>query len=444
MNQSDVKSIIEENGIRTVIVAGTDPCGVLRGKRLTVPYFFKALQGGVHFSSYLMSTTTMDEVLPGLFDGGVPDVKGVPDLSTFRVAAWEEGAAICLMDWYDADGTPSPLCPRGELKRHVARARDMNLKESFALEFEFYLVPTPVNDIRQGAWGMPAFASRDIHCYSVYEGHFWEPIIGAIRDYFPDEVESCLPEWGQGQFEINLHRCDALAMADVTVMFKTAIKQMAARAGLSATFMAKIHEDYSGNSGHIHQSMADLGTGESAFYDESRPHRMSETFQSYVAGLLDVFRSSTLFYAPFVNSYKRFQPDSFAGVMRTWGIDNRTASLRVINEDAAKCRVEHRVGGADLNPYIAFSALLGAGLRGIDKELALEPPHQGNTYEDAEVETVPLTLPAAIEAAEGDPRIREVLNPALVDNLIRIARFEAGVFDQTVTDLERRRYYEMA
>ncbi|HSH43921.1 MAG TPA: glutamine synthetase family protein [Arenicellales bacterium] len=444
MNIEEVKSIIDEHGIRTVIVAGTDPCGVLRGKRLTVPYFFKALDGGVHFSSYLMSTTTMDEVLPGLFDGGVPDVKGVPDLSSFRVASWEEGAAICLMDWHDVDGTPSPMCPRGQLKRHVARLREKKLKESFALEFEFYLVPKPIKDIRMGQWDMPELASRDIHCYSVYEGHFWEPIIGAIRDYFPEEVESCLPEWGQGQFEINLHRSDALAMADTTVMFKIAIKQMAARAGMSATFMAKLHEECSGNSGHIHQSLAHLETGESAFFDAAQPHCMSPLFQSYVAGLLDVFHSSTLFFAPFVNSYKRFQPDSFAGVMRTWGIDNRTVSLRVINEDAAKCRVEHRVGGADLNPYVAFSTLLGAGLRGVDKELPLEPPHEGNTYSDATAETVPLSLAQAIDAAESDPRIREVLSPAMVDNLLRIARFEAGVFDQTVTDLERRRYYEMA
>jgi glutamine synthetase len=410
-----------------------------------VPYFFKALDGGVHFSSYLMSTTTMDEVLPGLFDGGVPDVKGVPDLSTFCVAAMG-GRGGDLPRWTGTTPTARRRrCARGESSSGRWRAlRDMGLKESFALEFEFYLVPVPIKDIRMGQWGMPELASRDIHCYSVYEGHFWEPIIGAIRDHFPEEVESCLPEWGQGQFEINLHRSDALAMADTTVMFKTAIKQMAARAGLSATFMAKLHEECSGNSGHIHQSLADLETGESAFFDTAQPYSMSPLFQSYVAGLLDVFRPSTLFYAPFVNSYKRFQPDSFAGVMRTWGVDNRTVSLRVINEDAAKCRVEHRVGGADLNPYVAFSALLGAGLRGLDKELALEPPHQGNTYSDAEAETVPLSLAQAIEAAESDPRIREVLPSAMVDNLLRIARFEAGVFDQTVTDLERRRYYEMA
>lgn len=444
MDLNAIKDLIESNGIRTVIVAGTDPCGVLRGKRLTVPYFYKAVDQGVNFSSYLLSTTTMDEVLPGLFDGGVPDVMGVPDLASFRLAPWEKGAAICLMDWHNPDGTPSPLCPRSELKRQVARLREEGLIESFAMEFEFYLLKTPIAEVRQGAWGEPAFPSRDIHCYSVYEGHFWEPIVSAVREYFPTEVEGCLPEWGPGQFEINLHRSDALAMADTTVMFKTAIKQIAAQAGYCATFMAKVHEDYSGNSGHIHQSLCDARSEQSAFYDESQPQRMSELFRHYVAGQLDVFRPATLFFAPFVNSYRRFQPDSFAGVMKTWGVDNRTASLRVINENAPACRVEYRVGGADLNPYTAFATLIGAGLRGMEQKITLQPPHEGNTYEDGEAESVPLSLEEAIEAAAASQAIREVLPPAFVDNLLRIARFEAGVFHNTVTDLERRRYFEMA
>lgn len=444
MNLDTVKELIDAHDVRTVIVAGTDPCGVLRGKRLTVSHFLRALKGGIHFSSYVMSTTTMDEVLPGLFERGVPDIKGVPDLESFRLAPWEEHAAICLMDWYEPDGTPSPLCPRGELKRQVERLRKRGLTESFALEFEFYLLRTPIDRIRQGAWGEPEFPSRDIHCYSVYEGYFWEPLIAALREYFPNEIEACLPEWGPGQFEINLHHSDALAMADTTVVFKTALKQAAARAGLSATFMAKLHEDYSGNSGHIHQSLRHTETGQSAFYDETQPYCMSELFQNYIAGQLDVFRSATLLFAPFMNSYRRFQPDSFAGVMKTWGVDNRTASLRVINEDPDKCRIEHRVGGADLNPYVAFAGLLGAGIRGIEKGIQLQPPHTGNTYEDLEAECVPQSLSEAIVAARCGDSLKEIIHPALADNLLRIAEFEVGVFNRVVTDLERRRYFEMA
>ncbi len=443
MDIKDVKEVFEANGIKTVIVGGTDPGGVMRGKRLTVPYFYSALEHGLNFAMFILRTTPVDDVLPGLFDGGVPDIKGVPDLSTLRLAPWEENAAIVLMDWHGPDGEPLALCPRSELKRQVARVREKGLEEVFALEFEFFLMPKPIAEFRAGGWNDLSPPSQDIHCYSIYEGHFAEPIVSRIRAYFEDEVEGCTPEWGQGQFEINLHRSDAVAMADTLVLFKTAVKQLAAQAGLSATFMAKWHEDYSGNSGHIHQSLKQAETGASAFYDESERYRMSKLFQHYLAGQLDVMRPATLFFAPFVNSYKRFQLDSFAGVTKAWAIDNRTAALRVLNYEPSKCRLENRIGGADLNPYLASAVSLGAGLRGIEQELPLQPPGEGNCYHLPDVETVPMSLTEALREAESSAALREVIAPELVDNMVDVARFETGVFDTRVTDLERRRYFEM-
>jgi glutamine synthetase len=443
MDIKDVKEVFEANRIKTVIVGGTDPGGVMRGKRLTVPYFYSALDHGFNFAMFILCTTPVDDVLPGLFDGGVPDIKGVPDLSTLRLAPWEEDAAIVLMDWHGADGEPLALCPRSELKRQVARVREMGLEEVFALEFEFFLMPKPISEIRAGGWNDLSPPSQDIHCYSIYEGHFAEPIVSRIRAYFEDEVEGCTPEWGQGQFEINLHRSDAVAMADTLVLFKIAVKQLAAQAGLSATFMAKWHEDYSGNSGHIHQSLKQADSGASAFYDESERYRMSKLFQHYLAGQLDVMRPATLFFAPFVNSYKRFQLDSFAGVTKTWAIDNRTAALRVLNYEPEKCRLENRIGGADLNPYLASAVSLGAGLRGIEQELPLQPPGEGNCYHLPDVETVPMSLTEALREAEASAALREVIAPELVDNMVNVARFETSVFDTRVTDLERRRYFEM-
>jgi glutamine synthetase len=443
MDIKDVKEVFEANRIKTVIVGGTDPGGVMRGKRLTVPYFYSALDHGFNFAMFILCTTPVDDVLPGLFDGGVPDIKGVPDLSTLRLAPWEEDAAIVLMDWHGADGEPLALCPRSELKRQVARVREMGLEEVFALEFEFFLMPKPISEIRAGGWNDLSPPSQDIHCYSIYEGHFAEPIVSRIRAYFEDEVEGCTPEWGQGQFEINLHRSDAVAMADTLVLFKIAVKQLAAQAGLSATFMAKWHEDYSGNSGHIHQSLKQADSGASAFYDESERYRMSKLFQHYLAGQLDVMRPATLFFAPFVNSYKRFQLDSFAGVTKTWAIDNRTAALRVLNYEPAKCRLENRIGGADLNPYLASAVSLGAGLRGIEQELPLQPPGEGNCYHLPDVETVPMSLTEALREAEASAALREAIAPELVDNMVNVARFETSVFDTRVTDLERRRYFEM-
>ncbi len=224
---------------------------------------------------------------------------------------------------------------------------------------------------------------------------------------------------------------------------KTATKQMAAKTGLSATFMAKIEDQLSGSSGHIHQSLVERASGRPAFYDDAQPLRLSPVLRHYLAGQLDVFRPATLCYAPFVNSYKRYQPESFAGSTRTWGIDNRTAMLRVINSSAGSCRVENRLGGADLNPCVAFACCLGAGIRGMRKELPLPPLIEGNAYQIAQVETVPASLREACEVAAAAPELRKIFGAAFIDNLVRIAAFEASACERRVSDVERRRYFEM-
>jgi glutamine synthetase len=444
MNRDGVEAFLDEHKIRTVIAAGTDPMGVLRGKRLTVPYFKQAMDSGLTFAWFIMRTTTVDDVLPDMLGTGVPDIKGVPDLSTLQLAPWEGDTAIVLFDWVWPDGSPCPLCPRTQLKRQIARLAERNIAELFALEFEFYLMPKPIADIRRGDFAGLAPASRDIHCYSIYEGSFHEPVIARIRECFDDIIEGCAPEWGQGQIEINLHRAGALAMADQVMLFKTAVKQIAAEAGLSATFMAKWHQDFSGNSGHIHQSFTDKTTGKSLCYDARTKDSLTPFFRRYIAGQLDLLCETTLFFAPFVNSYKRFQDDSFAGVTRCWSVDNRTAGLRVINTGAGKTRLEHRIGGADLNPYTAFAVLIGSGLHGVDNKLRLPPPLDGNTYHEEGLDHVPRTLDEACDLAEATPAIRDFLAPEFIANVLTVSRYECSIFRQTVTDLELRRYYEMS
>jgi glutamine synthetase len=438
------RKVFDSNGIRTVIAAGVDQVGILRGKRFTVPAFLASTERGFHMPWSLLKTGTMDDAAPGLLDGGVPDAKAIPDLSTLRLAPWEKDAAIVLMDWHWADGSPCPLCPRSLLRQQVGRAREMGLEERFALELEFFLLPTPVETIRRGGWSLIEPGQKDVHCYSIYEGHFHERFFSQLRECFSDAIEGGGPEWGRGQFEINLRPRGALEMADTAVIFKTAVKQIAAQLGMSATFMAKWHEDHTGSSGHIHQSFQSTKTGRSAFYDESAQWKMSEVFRQYTAGQLEALIPATLFFAPFVNSYKRFRVDSLAGVTESWGIDNRTVSLRVLNSSPAACRLENRVGGADLNPYLAFSTCLGAGLRGVAKKLALPPPVEGNAYRVEQIRRVPRNLEEAIQAADRNPITRDILPPAVVDNLLVIARMERDVFDSAVTDLERRRYFEMA
>ena len=443
-DMASIESLIERHGVRTVILAATDPGGVQRGKRLTVPYFRDAATDGINFASFILYTTMIDDVLPHLFPTGIPDVMGAPDLNSFRIAGWEKNAAVVNMDLRLPDGTATALCPRSELKRQIERARKLGFTVKCSLELEFFLLPTKPEHFRAGHWGMPPLVAQDIHCYSVYEGHFWEPIVGALRDAFPEEIEGCAPEWGQGQFEANLRATDPLRMADTAIWFKTAVKQLAAQAGMTATFMAKLHENFSGNSGHIHMSLVDAKTGKPAFWDESGDKHMSETFRQFIAGQLDTFHETTMFYAPTHNSYKRFQSNSFAGVTRNWGVDNRTVGYRVVNESAKRARLECRIGGADLNPYTALATMLGAGLRGIEKKLTPPPAGVGNCYETPGVESVPTTLDAALAAARDSKAIREVLHPEFVDNLLRIGAFETSIFRSQVTDLERRRYLEMA
>ncbi|MEX2649664.1 MAG: glutamine synthetase family protein [Alphaproteobacteria bacterium] len=443
----DIKSAAEflrANAIDTVIAAGPDQVGTMRGKRFTAAYFLEAAERGFRMPWSILNTGTMDEAVPGLFDGGIPDVKGVPDLATLGLAPWEPGAAAVLMDWTWPDGRPCELCPRRELKRQIGRLRSRGFVERVALELEFVVLPVPVAEIRRGRWADIAPAQKDVHCYAIYEGHFLEPMYQRVRECFGAVIEGGGPEWGPGQFEINLRASDALAMADTVMLFKTAVKQICAGLGFTATFMAKWHHDHSGNSGHIHQSLTAAGTGRSAFHDPADPQGMSTIMRQYLAGQLAALAPTTLFLAPFVNSYKRLREDSLAGVVTSWGLDNRTVAGRAITSDAGSCRIEHRVPGADVNPYVALAVLLGAGLMGIEDAMTPPPAAQGNAYHAPGAERVPRDLAEAYRLADQSPLTRRLLPPAFVENFLTVVRLELDAFATMVTDLERRRGLEMA
>jgi len=445
MNDKEAKIFLEAHEIETVIVAGTDQFGALRGKRLPISYFLKSMKSGYRFAWFLINTGTVDTPVSGIMESGIPDVLGTPDLSTLRLAPWEPATAFVFLDWSWADGSDCGMCPRTTLKAKQSKAQAMGYKDIFAIEMEFYILPTPAEDLRRGGWrDEVSFFADDRHCYSIYEGAYYEPIVRRLREYFPEEIEACIPEWGEGQFEVTLRKKDGLSMADTAALFKMVAKQVAAEEGYMATFMAKIKEGVSGSSGHVHQSLVDAKTGKPVFYDEKRPDHMSVAGAHYGAGILRAFRDMTLVLAPWVNSYKRFELDSFAGMAATWGVDNRTVGLRFINESGPACRWEHRVGGADLNPYTAFAVMLGAGLAGIEEKLTLPEGRTGNAYQGDDIEIIPLTLPEAVEVADKSTLLRGILGDRFVDNLLSIAREELLAFNSTVTDLERRRYLDMA
>lgn len=445
MEEKEAKDFLQSHKIETVIVAGTDQFGALRGKRLPISYFLKSMKSGYRFAWFLLNTGTVDTPVSGIMESGIPDILGTPDLATLRLAPWEAATAFVFLDWSWADGSDCGMCPRTALKVKQSKARSMGYNDIFAIEMEFFILERTAEDIRRGGWKDDIdFFADDKHCYSIYEGAYYEPIIRRLRDYFPDEIEACIPEWGEGQFEVTLRKTDALSMADTAALFKMVAKQIAAEEGHMATFMAKPKEGISGSSGHVHQSLIDIETGRPAFHDTSRPDHMSVVGEHFGAGILRAFRDMTLIVAPWVNSYKRFELDSFAGMAATWGVDNRTVGLRFINETDAACRWEHRVGGADLNPYTAFAVMLGSGLAGIEEKLTLPEGRTGNAYYGDDVEIVPLTLPEAVDLADKSTQLRGQLGDRFVDNLLAIAREELQVFNTTVTDLERRRYLDMA
>lgn len=443
----DIKAAAEflrANAVTTVIAGGPDQVGTLRGKRFTTSYFLDAAERGFRVPWSILNTGSMDEAAPGVLEGGIPDVKGVPDLGTLALAPWEPGAAIVIMDWTWPDGSPCPLCPRRELKRQIERLRAKGYREKVALELEFVVLPLPVSEIRRGRWADITPAQVDVHCYAIYEGHFHEPMYQRIRACFGDVIEGGGPEWGPGQFEINLRATDALAMADTVLKFKTAVKQICAGLGTTATFMAKWHHAHSGNSGHIHQSLVDAKSGRNAFHDAADPQGMSALMRHYLAGQFAALAPTTLFLAPYVNSYKRLREDTLAGVMTSWGFDNRTVALRAITTDAHACRIEHRVPGADVNPYVALSVLLGAGLMGIEDAMTPPAPSTGNAYHAEGAERVPRDLAEALRLADASPLTRRLLPAAFVDNFLTVIRLELEAFATMVTDLERRRGLEMA
>ncbi len=445
MDEKETKVFLEAHEIETVIVAGPDQFGALRGKRLPVSYFMKSMKTGYRFAWFVVNTGTVDTPVSGILESGIPDVLGTPDLSTMRLAPWEPKTAFVFLDWSWPDGSDCGMCPRTTLRSKQAKAAEMGYKDVFAIEMEFMILPTPAEKIRRGGWRdeLSLFAD-DKHCYAITEGAYHEPIVRRLREYFPEEIEACIPEWGEGQLEVTLRKKDGLSMADTAALFKMVTKQVAVEEGYMATFMAKVKEGISGNSGHVHQSLVDIKTGVPVFHDAARPNSMSEIGEQYGAGVLRSFRDMTLVLAPWVNSYKRFERDSFAGMAATWGVDNRTCGFRFINETDAACRWEHRVGGADLNPYTAFAVMLGAGLSGIEEKLTLPEGRTGNAYHGDDVEIVPLTLTEAVEVADKSTRLRSILGDRFVDNLLSIAREELLAFNTTVTDLERRRYLDMA
>jgi glutamine synthetase len=444
---------VAEGRIDTVVTAFPDLYGRLIGKRIHGRFFLDEVAShGMHACDYVLACDMEMDPTPGYaftsWETGYGDLHALPDMGTLRRAAWLERTALVLCDVVrENSGEPIEIAPRAILARQLERAAGRGLFPQMGSELEFFLFRDDYRAAREKRWRDLEQSQHYIEDYHVLSGSFAEPVIGAIRrlvDASGIPVEFSKGEWGPGQHEINLRYAPALEMADRHVIYKLAAKEIAAGAGASVTFMAKWHEDLGGSSLHIHTSLTDA-RGAPLFPGEGRlegtPVQASETFRWFLGGLLAHAGELTLMLAPNVNSYKRFRPGTFAPTGIAWSYDNRTAGFRVVGEGPS-LRIECRVPGADANPYLAYAALLAAGLAGVERRIEPGPAFEGDAYAAEGLPRMPRRLAEAIEAFERSELAREAFGEAVIAHCLHFSRTEQEAFEARVTDVERERYFE--
>ncbi|MEM6943070.1 MAG: glutamine synthetase family protein [Pseudomonadota bacterium] len=440
----------EAGEIDTVLTCVVDMQGRLMGKRFHVRHFLDAAHEETHGCDYLLATDVEMSTVPGYasasWEKGYGDYVHKPDLATLRRVPWLPGTAMVMCDFLDHHSHGEvAVAPRSILKRQVERARAMGFEPAMATELEFFLFQEGFDALRDGQYNRLQPLGRYNLDYAIMGTTKEEAVMRAIRNGLYGAgvpVENTKGEAEAGQEEINIRYDGAIATADNHSFVKNAVKEIAFAHGHAATFMAKYATDRAGSSSHIHQSLA--GADGPAFYDPSAPHGMSATMRHYLAGLLTHADAITLALAPYVNSYKRFTVGLFAPTRAVWSTDNRTAGFRVCGIRTPGVRVECRIGGADLNPYIALAAQLAAGLDGIDRGLALEPETSGDVYQAAEAREIPKTLRAAADAFESSDMLRAAFGGEVVDHYTRAARWEIEESDRVVTDWDVMRGFERA
>jgi glutamine synthetase len=445
----ELNKAVQAGTIDTVLVVMVDMQGRLVGKRFEAGYFVDGAHAETHACDYLLANDIDMEPVPGYaaasWDKGYGDFVLKPDLASLRRTPWLEGTALVLADVLDHHHHEVAHSPRAMLKRQVARLAAQKMRAFCASELEFYLFDETYKSAAAKRYVGLETAGTYIEDYHILQTTKEEGVMRAIRRGLQGAgiaVENSKGEWGPGQEEINVRYADALEMADRHAILKNAIKEIAHAHGKAVTFMAKWRYDLAGSSSHIHMSLWDEMGSKPLFHDPRAPHGMSPLMRAFVAGQLTYARDITYFLAPYINSYKRFQVGTFAPTKAVWSRDNRTAGFRLCGEMNKAIRIECRIGGADLNPYLAFAALIGAGLRGIEEKLELAPPFAGDAYGGKMLPEVPKTLREAIACLAGARWLREAFGDAVIEHYVHTAKWEQFEYDRRITDWELMRGFE--
>jgi len=444
-----LKAAVKAGEIDTVLVCMVDMQGRLIGKRFQAEYFVEGAHEETHGCDYLLANDIDMEPVPGYavasWEKGYGDFVLKPDLATLRRIPWLEATALVLCDVLDHHHHELPHSPRAILKRQVARLADRKMTAYCASELEFYLFDESYESAAAKRFHGLKTAGSYIEDYHILQTSKEEGVMRAVRRGLQEAgiaVENSKGEWGPGQEEINIRYADALEMADRHVILKNGIKEIAHAQGKAVTFMAKWRYDLAGSSSHIHLSLWDDKGQKPLFYDAKAEYGMSPLMRAFVAGQIKYARDITWFLAPYVNSYKRFQIGTFAPTKTVWSRDNRTAGFRLCGEGTKAIRIECRIGGADLNPYLAFAALIAAGLAGIDERLSLDPPFSGDAYYGKGIPEVPKTLRDATEALAGSELLRTAFGSDVIDHYVHTAKWEQFEYDRRITDWELMRGFE--
>ena len=437
--------------VDTVLAVFPDQQGRLAGKRYTARTFLSQAREGWEGCDYLLGCDLENEPLPGYssfsWERGYGDFMVRPDLDTLVLIPWLDRTALVLGDIEGKDHQPLPVAPRQILQAQVRRAEKMGLTIRIASELEFYVF----NDSYEQA-GARRYQDLDttgkyIQDYHILQTSKEEKLMQPLRRYFDAlgfEVENSKGEWGPGQEELNLGHEEPVEMADRHSIFKHGVKEVAALMGMSVTFMAKWNTNLAGSSCHLHSSIWDKKSGAALGWDPKGPAHMSARLGAWVSGQLELGRELSVFYAPYVNSYRRYQAGTFAPTRLVAGVDNRTCGIRILGHSAKAIRMENRCPGADANPYLAFAATIAAGLYGIEQGLKFEGLYTGNAYADPAVREVPKTLYEAVELLAGSKAARAAFGDVVVDHYVNTAWQEQRVYDRRVTDLDLQRNFERA
>ncbi len=441
---------LEEKGVRKAKIGGFDVDGVWRGKYVSLEKLLSAAEGGLGFCDVVFGWDLGDDLYDNAkvtgWHTGYPDAHAVVDLATARVIPWEPDTAAFILDFVNADGSPFEASPRQLLRKVGRRARALGFLPRFGSEYEYFLFKETPESLRAKGFRDLTPLSPGMFGYSWLRSSANAGLVHAIIDgcnAFGIPVEGMHTETGPGVYETAVLYDDLEEAADKSALFKTAVKEICARHGVTACFMAKWNARLPGCSGHVHESLWDLAGERNRFHDPSAPDGASAVLRHYVGGQVALMPELTALYWPTINSYKRSVENTWAPTTATWGRENRTCAIRVIGDSPKSMRVEYRQLGADMNPYVGMAASLAAGLWGIEHEVEPPPPCAGNGYEDRAAAPLPRSLKDAVELLRRSERARELLGDAFVDHYVRTREWEVRQFARAVTTWELERYLEL-